>query len=175
MKRLFSKEADRPPPDSDRLTFWSRSRRRQRWFKTGNSGRRPAWRSPSRFGAHAAGDGTSSRRCRRWRARRFGLRWAFPPRGARLTTAWRRFRLQGIADSQKALPAIYENAGPDVQRLMRYAGLDPDHGLLRWGNFDPTMLLPSTIFEADDTGRSYRLRPCTDAIWLREITIRAAC
>ena len=56
---------------------------------------------------------------------------------------------------------------------MRYAGLDPDHGLLRWGNFDRTLLLPSTIFEADDTGRSYRLRPCTDSIWLRQVTIQS--
>ena len=37
-----------------------------------------------------------------------------------------------------------------------------------------TLLLPSTVFEADDTGRSYRFRPCTDSIWLRQITIRAA-
>ena len=56
---------------------------------------------------------------------------------------------------------------------MRYAGLDPDHGLLRWGNYNRTLLLPSTVFEADDNGRSYRFRPCVDSIWLREITIRS--
>jgi hypothetical protein len=86
---------------------------------------------------------------------------------------WRRFRLQGIADSQRAMPEIYDEAPPNMQRLMRYAGLDPEHGLLRWGNYDRTILLPSKVFEADDTGRSYRLRPCVDAIWLREITIRS--
>ena len=85
---------------------------------------------------------------------------------------WRRYRLQGVADSEKVLPAVYDSAGPDNQRLMRYAGMDPDHGLIRWGNYDLTMLLPSTIFAADDSGRSYRLRPCTEAIWLRQITIR---
>lgn len=85
---------------------------------------------------------------------------------------WRRYRLQGVADSEKALPAVYTGAGPDVQRLMRYAGMDPGHGLIRWGNYDLTMLLPSTILEADDSGRSYRLRPCTEAIWLRQITVR---
>ncbi len=85
---------------------------------------------------------------------------------------WRRYRLQGIAESAKALPVVYQNAGPQIQRLMRYAGLDPEHGVLRWGNYDMTMLLSSKIFEADDTGRSYRMRPCTDAIWLREITVR---
>ena len=35
--------------------------------------------------------------------------------------------------------------------LMRYAGMDPEHGLLRWGNYNLTLLLPSTVFEADDT------------------------
>ena len=56
---------------------------------------------------------------------------------------------------------------------MRYAGLDPAHGLLRWGNYDRTLLLPSTVFEADETGRSYRLRPCVDSIWLKEISLRS--
>jgi hypothetical protein len=86
---------------------------------------------------------------------------------------WRRFRVQGIADSRKALVPIYENAGQDYQRLMRYAGLDPVSGLLRWGNYDRTLLLPSAVFTADDNGRSYRFRPCVDAIWLREITIKS--
>ena len=86
---------------------------------------------------------------------------------------WKRFRLQGIADSRRALPEIYHNATPAVQRLMRYAGLDPDHGLLRRGNYDRTMLLPSKVFEADDLGRSYRLRPCVDTIWLRDISFQS--
>ena len=66
-----------------------------------------------------------------------------------------------------------ESTAPAYQGLMRYAGLDPDHGLLRWGNFDQTLLLPSTVFEPDEIGRSYRLRPCTDSIWLREVTIQS--
>ena len=53
---------------------------------------------------------------------------------------------------------------------MRYAGMDPENGLLRWGNFYQTLLLPSTVFAADDTGRSYRLRPCIESVWLRNIT-----
>jgi hypothetical protein len=56
---------------------------------------------------------------------------------------------------------------------MRYAGLDPDHGLIRWGNFNRTFLLPRTAFEADDRGRSYRMRPCVESIWLRELTIQS--
>ena len=86
---------------------------------------------------------------------------------------WERFRRQGIADSQRALVDVYNGAEPRYQRLMRYAGLDPEHGLLRWGNFDRTLLLPATVFEADDSGRSYRLRPCTESIWLRNVTIKS--
>jgi len=86
---------------------------------------------------------------------------------------WRRFRAQGIADSRRAHEAMYQDAPPPYQRLMRYAGLDPEHGLLRWGNFDRTLLLPSTVFESDDTGRSYRLRPCVQSVWLRNLTLRS--
>ena len=55
---------------------------------------------------------------------------------------------------------------------MNYAGNDPATGILRWGNFSSTLLLPSTIFEPDDTGRSYRLRPHSRAVWLRNLTIQ---
>ena len=42
---------------------------------------------------------------------------------------------------------------------MRHVGMDPEHGLLRWGNYNWILLLSSKVFEADDTGRSYRFRP----------------
>jgi lysophospholipase L1-like esterase len=86
---------------------------------------------------------------------------------------WQRFRRRGIADSQHRLNEIYESTPPGYQALMRYAGLDPGHGLLRWGNYNQTLLLPSTVFEPDDAGRSYRMRPCTDSIWLREVAIQS--
>jgi hypothetical protein len=86
---------------------------------------------------------------------------------------WRRFRTQGIDDSRRALETMYREAPPPYQRLIRYAGLDPEHGLLRWGNFDQTLLLPSKVFEADETGRSYRLRPCVNSVWLRQLTLKS--
>jgi lysophospholipase L1-like esterase len=49
--------------------------------------------------------------------------------------------------------------------------MDPEHGLLRWGNYNWTLLLSSKVFEADDRGRSYRLRPLTRSIWLRKVPI----
>ena len=59
-----------------------------------------------------------------------------------------------------------------MKQLLAYAGLDPDHALLRWGNFDRTLYLPSTVFEPDDTGRSYRFRPETRSIWVRNMKLR---
>src|SRR5262249_39458242 len=71
------------------------------------------------------------------------------------------------------LDKVFADADSPNQRLMVYAGLDPAHGLLGWGNYDHTLLLPSTIFEQDDQGRSYRLRPLTRSIWLRNLTIKS--
>jgi hypothetical protein len=55
---------------------------------------------------------------------------------------------------------------------LRFAGLDPDHALVRWGNFDRTVLLPAEIFEPDDTGRSYRFRPSVRSIWIRNFPVK---
>jgi hypothetical protein len=101
---------------------------------------------------------------------RFVLR--LPTPRAEIDEQWRRFRAQGIADSQRALIGMYKGQPAPYRALMRYAGLDPVHGLLRWGNYDSTLLLPSTVFEADDSGRSYRLRACVESIWLRQLTIK---
>jgi hypothetical protein len=91
---------------------------------------------------------------------------------AEIDEEWRRSRVRGIAESHQALVREYRRLEPAYQGLLRYAGLDPDHGLLRWGNFDRTLLLPSSVFEPDDTGRAYRLRPCVESIWLRQVTIQ---
>ncbi len=77
--------------------------------------------------------------------------------------------MQGVTDSRRALDGAYHSWDPAIQKLMRYAGMDPENGLLRWGNHYQTLLLPSTVFEADDTGRSYRLRPRIESVWLRNV------
>jgi hypothetical protein len=41
---------------------------------------------------------------------------------------WKRYRREGIEDSQRALKRFYAEIDPAYQRLLRYAGLDPDHG-----------------------------------------------
>ncbi|MDG3003897.1 SGNH/GDSL hydrolase family protein [Paludisphaera mucosa] len=82
---------------------------------------------------------------------------------------WRRRRLFDMDQARGKLRSAYDQYDPKLKRLLDEAGLDPDHALLRWGNFDKALLLPATVFEADDTGRSYRFRPNTRSIWVRNL------
>ena len=121
--------------------FLDRSRRHQRWFKLGILGRDVPGDRRS-FSVCCPRDATSSPRRHRRREQAVRSTLGLPTPREEIDEGWRRFRLDGIADSQESLGAgIYAKASPGNQRLMRYAGLDPDHGLLRWGNFDRTLLL----------------------------------
>ena len=50
--------------------------------------------------------------------------------------------------------------------------MDPDHALIRYGRGDQAFAISSQVFEPDEHGRSYRFRPSTRSVWLRQITIR---
>jgi hypothetical protein len=82
---------------------------------------------------------------------------------------WRRYRQLGIETVRSRAEQFYAEADPPYQRLIRYAGMDPEHMLLRWGNYNWTLLLSSKVFEADDNGRAYRFRPRTRSIWLQNV------
>jgi hypothetical protein len=84
---------------------------------------------------------------------------------------WRRRRAFGVQMTRNLLRRVYREAAPGHQRLLRAAGMSPDDGLLRWGNFDGVLLLSSRVFAPDDHGRSYRLRPGVRSIWLRNVTL----
>lgn len=85
---------------------------------------------------------------------------------------WRRRRLFDVDQARAKLRTVYESYDPRLRKLVDAAGLDPDHALLRWGNFDKALLLPSTVFVPDETGRSYRFRPNTRSIWVRNLQSR---
>jgi hypothetical protein len=77
-----------------------------------------------------------------------------------------RRRLLGIEQTRANLAQTIADGGPGVERFMKAAHMDPDSAVIRWGNFDQTLVLSSDVFEPDDTGRSYRLKPKTRSIWL---------
>lgn len=98
---------------------------------------------------------------------------ALPTPREEIDASWSRFREDGIAYSRRAHQEMYADISPEYQRLLRYAGLEPGRGILRWGNYNRTLLLPATIFEPDDAGRSYRFKPGTHSIWLRNLTLKS--
>lgn len=105
-------------------------------------------------------------------AAKSAARWTvgLPPPRSEIEAAAHRRRLLAVADAARKYRAGFRNLDEPTRRLYEYGGLDPDHGLLRWGNYDQTLLLPSTSFEADDNGRSYRLKPNVRTVWVRSVT-----
>jgi lysophospholipase L1-like esterase len=86
--------------------------------------------------------------------------------------SWRSFRLSSIERMRPQVERFFGQSDPALQKLMRYAGMDPEHGLLRWGNYDWTLLLSSKVFEPDDR-LSFRMRPGVRSIWLMNLTTPA--
>lgn len=153
------------------LPFAARSRERQKWFRraivAATSALVAAILASSPWGRYGVSASASS--VRQVVRTILGL----PRPREEIDDDWKRYRLLGIEASRRGLDRVDAEADPPMKKLMRYAGLDPDHGLLRWGNYDQTLLLPSTVFEADDSGRSYRFRPFSHSIWLRNLTLRS--
>ncbi len=158
------------PPRQRVFEFLRRTRRRERWFKwsllvaTCSAAALILGLLPR--GRYLAGSVASGTR----QVARYTL--GLPTPREEIDDAWRRYREKGIAESRRALESLYAEADSPHRRLMLYAGLDPEHGLIRWGNYNLTLLLPSSVFEADERGRSYRLRPDTRSIWLRNLTLQ---
>lgn len=102
-----------------------------------------------------------------------GVQWAFGfPDDPRLLEAERhQRRLFGVAMTQKLLERIDGESPPPLREFLRRAGMAPADRVLRWGNFDGVLLLSSRVFQPDDTGRSYRMRPGVRSLWLRNIVL----
>ncbi len=171
MARFFSL---RRPPRSDQRVFGfvERSRRLQRRFKRGIAAATLivvlgvlGGLARGRYLVEIVAD----------RARQ-SARWAvgLPVPREEIEARHDRDRRQAADDAARLFRAAFPKMEEPIQRLFRLAGSDPDAGLLRWGNYDQTLLLPSTVFEPDDAGRSYRLRPNTRSIWVRNISPKGA-
>jgi hypothetical protein len=94
------------------------------------------------------------------------------PDRSELDAAWRRRRQFDVEHASGTLAATFAEYPPPMQRLLQFVGLDPDHALVRPGNFDRTVLLPGTVFEAAEEGRGYRFRPHFRSIWVRNFPVK---
>ncbi len=99
--------------------------------------------------------------------RLFGLE----PDRAQVDAEWRNRRERGVKQTLEVLTRFYDQTTEEMRELFRVAEMDPEHGLIRWGRGDQAFLISPQVFEPDEHGRSYRLRPGTRSVWLRQITL----
>ena len=92
--------------------------------------------------------------------------------GPEVEAQWRVRRQHGIEETHKSLAGFYNATTKEVRELFQVAGMDPEHALIRYGRADQAFVISPQVFELDEHGRSYRFRPNTRSIWLRQITIR---
>jgi hypothetical protein len=88
-----------------------------------------------------------------------------------IEAAWRVKRHRGMEETRSTAARAVASAPQAFQRLLKLAGMSPEDAVVRWGNFDRTFLLSSKVFEIDDEGRSYKLRPNTKSVWLKQRTL----
>jgi hypothetical protein len=82
-----------------------------------------------------------------------------------------RERLRGADLVRGFLGDVADAKGPTMREFLRVARMDRDSAVVRWGNVNWSLALSSAVFEPDDSGRSYRLRPDTRSVWLINLTI----
>ena len=85
---------------------------------------------------------------------------------------WKRRRQFDVQSATARYRRTFVEYDEPQRRLLEFAGMDPDHVLLRWGNFDKTVMLPSTVYEPDESGRSYRFRPGVPSLWVRSFQMK---
>jgi hypothetical protein len=78
-------------------------------------------------------------------------------------------RLRAVQRTRAALRKVDQRASPTFRRFLAVCGLAPQQAVIRWGNYYQTIVLSAGVFEPDDQGRSYRLRPNTRSVWVQEV------
>ena len=152
-----------------RFAFEARRERRERWFKGGIA----VGTTLVVIGA-IAGTAVGRYLVRReaFEVRSAAERWiGLPPDRTEIEADWKRRREHDVEQTRRVYREVYAEATHEVRRLLDFGGFDPDTGLLRWGNYSQILLLSGAVFLPDDHGRSYRLRPNTRSIWLRNFDL----
>lgn len=80
-------------------------------------------------------------------------------------------RRQTARNTMASLTRFYDKTSPEMRAMFKAAGMDPEGGLIGVGRATNGFLLSSKVFEPDERGRSYRLRPDTRSVWLRQVTL----
>jgi len=91
-----------------------------------------------------------------------------PPGREEVDAAWRIRRAEGIERTARTYRDYFDRqATPAWRRILTASGMAPDRVLLRWANYDWTVVLSPGVFQPDETGRAYRMRPNVKSFWTR--------
>ncbi len=102
-----------------------------------------------------------------------GIGWrvlGFPQPRPEIDADWARRRRRDVETASATFRQVYDEAPRAVKRLMDHSGMGRETALLRWGNYDKILVLPSAVFAPDDL-RSYRLRPNVRSVWLMGVDL----
>ena len=103
-----------------------------------------------------------------WTVRNVRSLIGFSPGREASDLEWRLRRAEGIEQTGRRYRDFFLSDGArDWRPVLRASGMAPEEVLLRWANYDWTVVLSPRVFQADETGRAYRLRPSTRAFWTR--------
>jgi hypothetical protein len=168
---ILRRDARRPAKQRV-FAFQERSRRRERAFKAAIVAATALTVTTILAGSLIGRYGVlvATNRVRWWVRSLVGLA---PPR-EEIEAERQRQRWIGVARTKAALAATAAEDGPRVQRLLKGARMDPETAVIRWGNFDGTLVLSSGVFEPDDAGRSYRFKPGVRSVWSIGVSLRGA-
>lgn len=85
---------------------------------------------------------------------------------------WAVRRGRKVDKAAQALVNFLDDSPPKLRRLFDVAGMSPGSALHRWGRGDQVFMFSSLVFQPDEHGRSYRLRPDTRSVWLSQLTMQ---
>ncbi|MBV8488176.1 MAG: SGNH/GDSL hydrolase family protein [Planctomycetaceae bacterium] len=103
-----------------------------------------------------------------WQALR--LMGLHPPRAV-VDAYWRERRQRREDTTRTDFATKFAALGPAQQAFLRAAGMGPEEAVIRWGNYDMTLVLSGKVFKRDDTGRQYRLRPGVVSAWFQQVSV----
>lgn len=84
-----------------------------------------------------------------------------------IDAAWQDRRDRREAKTRARYRGLYEPLKPAQKAFLQAAGMTPDDVVIRWGNYDLSLVMSSKVFDRDDAGRYYRLKPNLRSVWLR--------
>ena len=103
-----------------------------------------------------------------------GARWGalrsigIEPSRAEIDEYWHDRRERREVDMRKSYGEKFAALDLKTQALFRAAGMAPDQAVIRWGNYDMTLVMSGGVIAPVDSGRQYGLRPGVRSIWIRQ-------